>query len=99
MTDLVIQHHVHDFDAWKAVFDEHQSVRQEHGANGHDLYRNEDEPNNVLVIVHFPSHAEAAAFLADPSLRDAMKRAGVDSAPTAVYRTEVEEVRYGAPVG
>ena len=29
MTILVVQHKVHDFDAWKPVFDEHESVRRE----------------------------------------------------------------------
>jgi hypothetical protein len=36
---IMVQHTVRDYDAWKRVFDEHEAVRKEHGATGHQLYR------------------------------------------------------------
>ena len=38
MTILVVQHKVHDFDAWKPAFDEHEPVRRSHGAQRHWLF-------------------------------------------------------------
>jgi quinol monooxygenase YgiN len=94
MTVLVVQHRVRDFDAWKPVFDEHESVRREHGAQRHWLYRTADDPNDVVVAVEFPSQADGRAFLEDPSLREAMERAGVVGEPHIHFREPVETVEY-----
>ena len=34
-----VHHPVRDYDAWKPVFDEHESVRRRHGALEHRIYR------------------------------------------------------------
>jgi heme-degrading monooxygenase HmoA len=65
---VIVQHRVRDYDAWKAVFDEHGDVRRRHGATGHELYRGLDDPNEVTVVNHFPSREAGEAFAADPSL-------------------------------
>lgn len=51
------------------------------------VLRAADDPNSVLVLLSWPSAADAQGFLADPSLREAMSRAGVVGAP----RIEVYE--------
>ena len=99
MTDLIIQHHVHDFAAWKEVFDGDQLNRERHGSTGHTLLRSEADPNNVVVIVHFPSRSEAESFVSDPALKAAMQQAGVEGKPSTMFDEEVEVVTYGVPVG
>jgi hypothetical protein len=32
---VIVQHTVRDYDAWKPVFDEHESIRTKYGAKGH----------------------------------------------------------------
>jgi hypothetical protein len=44
--------------------------------------------------VEFGSRDQAEAFLADPSLREAMARAGVEGEPHAHMRQELETVAY-----
>jgi quinol monooxygenase YgiN len=91
---VVVSHHVHDFDKWFQVFDEHGDVRREHGATGHRLYRSLDDPGRVVIVNDFADEAGARAFLTDPSLRDAMERAGVDAPPTLDVCTLAESATY-----
>ena len=81
MTTLIVAHDVADYDAWRPVFDEHGTVRKEHGCSEERVYRAVDAPNSVLVVMTYPSRADIDAFVADPSLREAMGRAGVVSEP------------------
>jgi len=91
---IIVQHTVRDYDAWKAVFDEHQAVRSGHGATGHELYRGLEDPNEITAVNHFPSKEQAEAFAADPSLKEAMERGGVISEPRITWAEEAESVAY-----
>jgi heme-degrading monooxygenase HmoA len=93
---VMVQHTVRDYDAWKAVFDEHGDVRRRHGASGHELYRGDADPNEITIVNHFPSKEHAEAFAADPSLKEAMERGGVISEPRISWAQEVEAVHYDA---
>lgn len=81
MTNVLVLHRVNDYDAWRAVFDEHKTVRDSHGQTGETVLRAAGDENNVLVITEWPSIAEATAFTEDPSLPEAMARAGVVGEP------------------
>jgi quinol monooxygenase YgiN len=94
MTILVVQHKVHDFDAWKPVFDEHEPARRSHGAQRHWLYRTAEDPNDVVIAIEFTSQEQGKAFLEDPSLPEAMQRAGVQGEPHIHFRELVETIEY-----
>jgi quinol monooxygenase YgiN len=81
MVTLVIHHRVRDYDAWKSAFDQHEQVRRSHGELEHRVYRDIHDPNRVVVHNDFPSEAAAGAFQSDPSLTEAMARAGVEGEP------------------
>lgn len=81
----IVQHTCADFDAWRPVFDEHAEVRKAHGCISEQVYRNADDPNQVAVIMEWPSQADAERFMADPSLREAMQRGGVTGPPTVTF--------------
>jgi heme-degrading monooxygenase HmoA len=93
---IIVQHTVRDFEAWKAVFNEHGDVRRRHGATGHELYQGFDDPNEITVINHFPSKEQAEAFAADPSLKEAMERGGVISEPRITWAQEAGAADYTA---
>jgi hypothetical protein len=78
MITAAVRHTVNDFDTWKPVFDEHGSVRAQHGATGTRVLH---DGNNVLVLIDFPDEAAMQAFMSDPSLADAMTRGGVTGPP------------------
>ena len=81
MVILVVHHRVADYDAWKSAFDDHEPVRRGHGEIEHRVYRDLNDPNRVVVHNDFPTREAAQAFLDDPSLREAMSRAGVEGEP------------------
>ncbi len=83
----VIQHQVGDYDTWRKAYDEFDVVQHRLGVTGESVHRATDDPNNVLVIHHFASAADADAFFASGELRDAMRDAGVQGAP----RVEIYE--------
>jgi hypothetical protein len=91
---LVVHHRVRDYAAWKPVFDEHEDVRRSHGEIEHRVYQNLEDPNLVVVHNDFPNAEAARAFAADPSLRDAMERAGVVGEPGTVLITRSERKVY-----
>jgi heme-degrading monooxygenase HmoA len=92
MTKVIVQHHVSDYERWLPVFTEHEAVRRQHGATGHTITRSVADPNSVLVVNEFATFEGARDFSQDPSLKDAMERAGVD-APPQVWIVEEAETR------
>src|SRR5215472_5817797 len=91
---LVVHHRVADYDAWKLVFDEHESVRRSHGELEHRVYRDLNDPNRVVVHNDFPSEEAAREFAEDPSLREAMARAGVEGEPGMSFMGAAERKVY-----
>ena len=81
MTTVFIRHRVADYDAWKAAFDDHGSVRREHGLVDNGLLRDEDDANMVTIQLDTDDSGRAREFLASDSLRETMSRAGVVSQP------------------
>ena len=81
MATVAVRHKVQDFDSWKVVYDEHGTVRKEHGCTGDLILRDEQDANEVLVLTYWPALANAHAFAGDPSLPEVMGRAGVVGAP------------------
>ncbi|MEI6727564.1 MAG: cyclase [Actinomycetes bacterium] len=94
--NLVVQHTVKDYDAWKSVFDEHESVRAKHGATGHTVYRDADDPNSVTSFIRFATREGAEAFSREPSLKEAMERGGVTSEPRIMWVEEADSATYAA---
>ena len=94
MVTLVVFHHVADYDVWKTVFDEHETVRRSHGQFEHRVFRSVDDPNRVVVHNDFANEDEARSLMVDPSLAAAMVRAGVTDEPWLGVIERVEQKRY-----
>lgn len=78
---LMVEHRVADWEVWKRGFDADQDVQERYGATGYLLYRRQDDPNVVTVLMQFPSRELLEAFVNDPSLAEVMERAGVMGVP------------------
>lgn len=89
---LAITHTVADYDAWYSVFTEHAATRKAHGCFAEELFADPANPKNVMNVMRFPSRADVDAFLADPSLREAMGRAGVVGSPRIEFWTTLQTV-------
>jgi heme-degrading monooxygenase HmoA len=93
MSNFLVIHTVEDYKKWKAIFDEHASVRKEYGGKGATLFRNADDPNTLVILWDWESTEKAREFAQSDSLRDAMQRAGVQGMPTIIFLEEIEKVK------
>ncbi len=88
MTTVAVRHRVADFDTWAITYKEHGEVRDRLGCTGDTVLRDQADPNEVLVLTYWPSGEHAHRFATDPSLPEAMKKAGVTSEPRIEFYEE-----------
>jgi hypothetical protein len=82
MVNIMVRHTVADYAAWRPVFDAHEAFRRANGATGEgEVYRDEGSPNQVTTILEWDTAENARRFSNDPSLKEAMREAGVTGAP------------------
>ena len=63
---VIVQHHVRDFDAWRPVFEDHRSFREQYGCSGHLLYRSMDDPGDVTIVMAVPQPREGRGLRPRP---------------------------------
>lgn len=81
MSTIFVRHPVADYEAWRAGFDEHGSVRREYGLTDVELYRDADNPDHVTILMTTDDVSRAKEFLGSEDLKEAMSRLGVTAAP------------------
>ncbi|MGA8015209.1 MAG: cyclase [Candidatus Dormiibacterota bacterium] len=81
MATTVVLHRVADYPRWRKVYDEFEPVQKTGGVIKESVYQSKDDPNNVLVLHTFSTMAQAESFLANPELKSAMERGGVEGHP------------------
>lgn len=84
---MIISHTVEDFDAWMREYTSTDELRTSNGIVGHAANQSLDDPGLVIVYHQADSFDALEAFLDNPELADAMKRAGVTSEPEVTYAT------------
>jgi quinol monooxygenase YgiN len=94
--DIIVQHTVRDYDAWKPAFDEHEATRAKFGCTGHTIYRDPDNRNDLTILTSWRSREDAQRFMDDPSLKAAMEKGGVTSEPRVTLLEEADSRRYAA---
>ena len=85
MIHMLIRHKVADFAKWKPVYDAHLSARQEAGLKEEHLFRNADDPNEVLLLFSGDDIDKAKAFIASDDVRQTMQKAGVSDRPDVYF--------------
>jgi heme-degrading monooxygenase HmoA len=90
MPSLLIRHHVADYTAWKAVFDEHELTRRANGSQGGRLFRDAADPHEVLVLLAWDDLERARLFVDSDDLREAMAQSGVTDRPDIWFLEDVD---------
>jgi heme-degrading monooxygenase HmoA len=85
MMHMLVRHKVADFAKWKPVYDAHLSARHKAGLKEEHLFRNAEDPNEVLLLFSVEDVDKAKAFTASDDLRQAMKNAGVSDKPDVYF--------------
>jgi len=92
---LSISHEVSDYDSWKNIFDKFNNDRVEAGIVDLFVKKNINNTNSVTVFSKVKDLDKSKAFMSSAILQEAMKKAGVVSAPEIVYyksALEYEEI-------
>ena len=92
MAYLMIRLKVKDFSKFKSVFEEFGETRKKYGSKGVRLFRNADNPNEVVPMSEWESIEKAKKFAQSEDLKKAMERAGSIGKPEFIYLEEVEKV-------
>jgi hypothetical protein len=82
MIRMFVRHKVQDYMAWRRGYDAFDPTRTRLGAQGHAVYRDVEDANEVTAWHDFTSLEAAKAFAGSAELKAAMKDAGVVGAPT-----------------
>jgi hypothetical protein len=82
---ILVRHKVADFAKWKPAYDAHLSSRQNAGLKEEHLFRNADDPNEVLLLFSAEDLDKAKAFTASDDLRQAMEKSGVSDKPDVYF--------------
>ena len=90
MPHILVRHKVQDYAKWKPVFDEHGATQRAGGSRGGYLFRNADDPNEVVALIEWDDLAKARNFVNSADLREAMERAGVSDQPDIYFLDEIE---------
>lgn len=88
MAKLLVHHKVQDYSAWRKVFDEDDQRREEYGSTGVQVLKSASDPNDLTVIMDYPSVDAAKAFATSDALKEKMKDAGVISQPQITFLVE-----------
>jgi len=94
MATMIVKHKVADFTSWKKVFDSMKDVRFSYGWIGHEVHRDANDPNTIVVVNHAKTLDGIKAYGTSPELKDSMKRAGVISAPEITFLSDEETLNY-----
>jgi len=81
MPALLIRHRVADYPAWKAAFDEERASRWSNGCRGGQVFRNTNEPGEVLILLEWDDPVRARLYSQSDDLQESMENAGVTDRP------------------
>lgn len=81
MKSMYVRHKVADFNSWKKVFDDAEPIRKKYGSLGSDVFRNNSNQNEILIITYWNSKDDGEKYSHSPELKNAFKDGGVLTAP------------------
>jgi hypothetical protein len=82
---ILVRHKVKHFQEWKRGYDEHSPARVAAGLTERHVFRNADDPNEVVILLEAKDLSKAKAFAGSADLKEAMQRVGVTDQPDIYF--------------
>ena len=82
MAQMIVNHKVRDYEAWRPGYDEHEKSRVAAGITNGKVFRRAEDPNDLLIILDVTDVEKARAWSQSEDLRSTMQSVGVLGAPT-----------------
>lgn len=93
-TTMFVKHTVSNYENWKRIYDEFESVRKEKGVTGASVHRDANDPNTLIVTHRFNDLNAATGFAGSEELKSTMKEAGVAGPPEIWFGEDIEHTSY-----
>jgi quinol monooxygenase YgiN len=90
MPHVLVQQRIAEFDRWKEVFDRLGAARAAASCRATTVFRNREDPHEVVVLLDFDDLAQARQHMSSAELRRAWREAGVTDAGTRSVLDVVE---------
>jgi len=81
MPTLAAQITIDDYAKWRPVFDKHKPLRDKAGLSNVRVYRDADNPKELIVWSETSDAAKAREALTGSEIKNAMQEAGVVGPP------------------
>jgi heme-degrading monooxygenase HmoA len=91
MPYLLVRHKVEDYAKWKPVYDKNGGARKAGGSKGARVFRNANNPKEIVVLTEWDDLAKARQFSQSEDLKKAMQQGGVTGAPEVLFLDQVEQ--------
>lgn len=92
---IMIRYTVADYDKWLEVFESIEDFRLSQGGKTWRIFRNQDQPNNLMILIDWADFEQARAFVKSDEVREAMSAAGVTGPPEFTFLDEVKKHKPG----
>jgi len=90
MAYLYVRHTVIDFNNWYRIFDSNKEEQEKHGLADFDLFRDQKDPNDVIIIFRVTDVEKAREYIYAPEAEIARDEAGVIGEPESFFLDKVE---------
>jgi len=80
--NLTIRHKVRDYTTWRTAYNSHEQSRRAAGITNGAVFRNAEDPNDVVVLQDVADVAKARTWVASEDLKAAMQKSGVVGSPS-----------------
>ena len=90
MPYMLVRHKVTDYAKWKPIYDQHAATRKAGGSKEAHLFRNADNPNELVILFKWDDLGEARSFAQSEDLAKTMRKAGVSDKPDIYFLEEIE---------
>jgi hypothetical protein len=85
MTTLIIKEQVQNYNNWKTVFDSQHNLRVEYGEKTEHIYRENEHPNNMVIMLEWENEKRAKQFSKSKELKDALDKSGIIGKPNMYF--------------
>ena len=89
MAYLYVRHTVSNFNKWYNIFQSHSKAQNEHGMVDLQLFSNQKDPNDVIVLFRIEDMEKAKAFISAPDAEEAKDESGVIGEPEVLFLEKI----------
>ena len=85
MPYILVRHNVEAYATWRPAYDGHGAARQAGGCKGTHVFRNAEDPNEIVMLLEWDDLENARQLIQSEDLREAMERSGVTDQPDIYF--------------